>query len=71
MKEQTEQAERAKNLRTKLFHSGIRVQEAASRLDVTRQHLGYVLNGHRPSKELLDRLEQMLEQQPDPEFITS
>jgi plasmid maintenance system antidote protein VapI len=61
MPQQLEHPKRAKNLRTKLFHAGIKVREAAKRLEVTPEHLSYVLNGHRESKSLLDRIDKMLE----------
>lgn len=63
MPKQLEQPNRAKNLRTRLFHAGIKVREAAKRLDVTPEYMSYVLNGHRESKRLLDGVERMLDGQ--------
>lgn len=54
------QSKRAHALRTRLFDARISVVEAARRLEVTRVHLSYVLNGHRDSNPLLDRVEAML-----------
>ena len=51
--------------RNNLRRKGWTIQAAATRFDVTRQHLSLVLNGHRESRRLLDEIAGLPEN-PDP-----
>ena len=58
---------RARKLKIKLFTMGISVTDAARKLNVTRIWLSNVLNERGESEGLLDRLEEMIEEE-DPEL---
>lgn len=57
----TQKANRVNNpeSRQAVQKSRLTVTEAARRLGVTRVHLSYVLNGHRQSRRLLRRYQEL------------
>lgn len=51
---------RARSVRTRLYHAGINISDAAAKIGRTREHVSRVLTGAVDSTPVLDALEELL-----------